>query len=127
VGLQILCGVYPEEAAEGVVYETPSSPRADFHALARQKECQMIEGHVLLDHVHMCIAIPPKHPLASVIGFLEGKSAIALAELCGKERNFRASISGPAGMPCPRSDLSCSKSASTSANEKPRIGTDGPF
>jgi putative transposase len=60
-----------------------------FHALARQKECQIIEGHVMPDHVHMCIAIPPKHPVASVIGFLKGKSAIAVArELCGRERNF---------------------------------------
>ena len=40
------------------------------------------------DHVHMCIAIPPKHPVASVIGFLKGKSAIAIARLSGKERNF---------------------------------------
>jgi putative transposase len=59
-----------------------------FHALARQKECQIIEGHLMPDHVHMCIAIPPKHPVASVIGFLKGKSAIAIARLCGKERNF---------------------------------------
>src|SRR5437870_10904059 len=59
-----------------------------FHALARQKECQIIEGHLMPDHVHMCIAIPPKHPVASVIGFLKGKSAIAVARLRGKERNF---------------------------------------
>ena len=61
---------------------------AIFQALARQKECQILEGHLLLDHVPMCIAIPPKHPVASVIGFLKGKSAIAIARLCGKERNF---------------------------------------
>ena len=43
----------------------------------------------MLDHVHICIAIPPKYPVASVIGFLKGKSAIAIArELCGRERNF---------------------------------------
>ena len=59
-----------------------------FHALARQKECQIIEGHLLPDHVHMCMAIPPKYPVASAIGFLKGKSAIAMARLCGKERNF---------------------------------------
>jgi putative transposase len=60
-----------------------------FHALARQKECQILEGHVMPDHVHMCIAIPPKFPVSSVIGFLKGKSAIAVArELCGRERNF---------------------------------------
>ena len=59
-----------------------------FHALAKQKECQIVEGHLMADHVHMCIAIPPKHPIASVIGFLKGKSAIAIARLGGKERNF---------------------------------------
>ena len=59
-----------------------------FHALARQKECQILEGHFMPDYVHMCIAIPPKPPVASVIGFLKGKSAIAVARLCGKERNF---------------------------------------
>ena len=56
--------------------------------MAKQKECQIIEGHLMPDHVHMCIAIPPKHAVASVIGFLKGKSAIAAARLCGKERNF---------------------------------------
>ena len=40
------------------------------------------------DPVHMCIALPPKHPAASVIGLLKGKSAIAMAKLRGKERNF---------------------------------------
>jgi putative transposase len=61
---------------------------AIFHALARQKECEIVEGHLLPDHVHMCITIPPKYPVASVIGFLKGKSAIAVARLNGKERNF---------------------------------------
>ena len=60
-----------------------------FHELARQKECQIIEGHLLPDHVHMCIAIPPKHAVSSVIGFLKGKSAIAIARrFKGKQRNF---------------------------------------
>ena len=39
-----------------------------FHSRARQKECQILEGHLMPDHVHMCIAIPPQHPVASVIG-----------------------------------------------------------
>ncbi len=60
-----------------------------FHELARQKECQILEGHLMTDHVHMCIAIPPKHSVASVIGFLKGKSAIAIArQFGGKQRNF---------------------------------------
>lgn len=62
---------------------------AIFHALARQKECQILEGHVMPDHVHMCLAIPPKYAVAQVIGFLKGKSAIAIArQFGGKERNF---------------------------------------
>ena len=59
-----------------------------FHELARQKECRILEGHLVADHVHMCIEIPPKHAVASVIGFIKGKSAIAVARLQGKERNF---------------------------------------
>jgi putative transposase len=60
-----------------------------FLALAQQKEFRILEGHLLPDHVHMCIAIPPKHPVASGIGFLKGKSAIAVArEFGGKDRNF---------------------------------------
>jgi putative transposase len=58
-----------------------------FHALAKQKECQIVEGHWMPHHVPMCIAIPPKHPVASVIGFWKGKSAIAIARLSGRERN----------------------------------------
>ncbi len=61
---------------------------AIFHALARQKECRILEGHLMPDPVHICIEIPPKHAVASVIGFLKGKSAIALARQCnGRERN----------------------------------------
>ena len=60
-----------------------------FHELARQKECRMIEGHLMPDHVHMCIEIPPKYAVASVVGFLKGKSAIAIVrQFSGKQRNF---------------------------------------
>ncbi|MEL7524036.1 MAG: IS200/IS605 family transposase [Cyanobacteria bacterium J06553_1] len=60
-----------------------------FHELARQKECRIVEGHLMPDHVHMCIEIPPKYSVASVIGFMKGKSAIAIArKYKGKQRNF---------------------------------------
>jgi putative transposase len=59
-----------------------------FHELARQKECRIIEGHLMADHVHMCIEIPPKYQVSGVIGFHKGKSAIAIARMQGKERNF---------------------------------------
>ena len=57
--------------------------------LARQKQCQVIEGHLMPDHVHMVMAVPPKYAVASVIGFIKGKSAIAIArQFGGRERNF---------------------------------------
>lgn len=60
-----------------------------FHALALQKECRILQGHLMSDHVHMLIEVPPKHKVSEVVGFLKGKSAIAIArEFGGKERNF---------------------------------------
>ena len=60
-----------------------------FHELARQKECRIVEGYLMRAHVHMCIEIPPKHAVSSVVGFLKGKSAIAIArQFSGKQRNF---------------------------------------
>ena len=78
----------PKRRRKAIFGQTRRQLGQIFHALARQKECQIVEGHLMPDHVHMCIAIPPKHPVFSVIGFLKGKSAIAIARLCGKERNF---------------------------------------
>ena len=60
-----------------------------FHELARQKECTIVEGHLMPDHVHMCIEIPPKHAVASIVGYLKGKSAITIARTFGnRDRNF---------------------------------------
>src|SRR5262252_3090131 len=73
-----------------------------FHALAQQKECQILEGHSMPDHVHMCIAIPSKHPVASVIRFLKGKSAHCHRTDVREGEEF--SISGHVGMQCPPSE-----------------------
>ena len=60
-----------------------------FHQLARQKESAIEEGHLLPDHVHMLIAIPPKYAVSQVIGFIKGKSAIHVARVYGeRRRNF---------------------------------------
>ena len=60
-----------------------------FRKLAERKESQIEEGHLLPDHVHMLIAIPPKYAVSQVIGFIKGKSAIHLARVYGeRKRNF---------------------------------------
>ena len=60
-----------------------------FRNLAAQKESRIEEGHLMPDHVHMLIAIPPKYAVSQVIGFIKGKSAIHLARVYGERKgNF---------------------------------------
>ncbi len=60
-----------------------------FHQLAKQQESRIEEGHLLSDHVHMMIAIPPKYAVSQVIGYMKGKSAIHVARVYGeRKRNF---------------------------------------
>lgn len=59
-----------------------------FRELAQQKGCTIVEGHTMPDHVHMCIMIPPKYAVASIVGFIKGKSAIWAARRMGRDRNF---------------------------------------
>jgi REP-associated tyrosine transposase len=49
-----------------------------FQQLCRQKNIGLVEGHVMLDHVHMVLSIPPKYSVAMVVGYLKGKSAIQI-------------------------------------------------
>jgi putative transposase len=57
--------------------------------LSRQKESTVVEGHLMPDHVHMVVSIPPKYPVAQVVGFIKGKSAIHIARtFSGYKRNF---------------------------------------
>jgi REP-associated tyrosine transposase len=60
-----------------------------FRRLAEQKESRIEEGHLMSDHVHMMISIPPKYSVAQVVGYIKGKSAIHLARVYGeRKRNF---------------------------------------
>ena len=60
-----------------------------FRKLALQKGSRVEEGHLMLDHVHMMISIPPKYAVSQVVGFIKGKSAIHLARTYGeRKRNF---------------------------------------
>jgi putative transposase len=60
-----------------------------FRKLAQQKESRIEEGHLMSDHVHMLISIPPKYAVSQVVGFIKGKSAIYLARVYGeRKRSF---------------------------------------
>ena len=60
-----------------------------FRNLAERKESRIEEGHLMSDHVHMMISIPPKYAVSQVVGYIKGKSAIHLARVYGeRKRNF---------------------------------------
>ena len=60
-----------------------------FRDLAQRQESEIIEGHLMADHVHMLISIPPKHSVSSLMGFMKGKSAIHIARVyAGRRRNY---------------------------------------
>jgi putative transposase len=60
-----------------------------FRKLAEQKESRVEQGHLLPDHVHILMSVPPKYSVSQVVGFIKGKSAIHLARVYGeKKRNF---------------------------------------
>jgi putative transposase len=60
-----------------------------FHRLARERESKILEGHLCPDHVHMLIEIPPKYSVAQVVGYIKGKSAIAIArQFVGRQKKL---------------------------------------
>ncbi len=60
-----------------------------FRDLAEQKESRVEEGHLLPDHVHMLLSIPPKYAVSAVVGFIKGKSAIHIARVfVGRKQSF---------------------------------------
>ena len=60
-----------------------------FRELALHKESRVIKGHLVGDHVHMLLSIPPKYAVSQVVGYIKGKSAIHIARTyAGCRRNF---------------------------------------
>lgn len=60
-----------------------------FKNLAKNRESEILEGHMMSDHVHMLISIPPKYSVAQVFGYIKGKSAIHIARnYLGHRKNF---------------------------------------
>jgi putative transposase len=73
-------------------------PGEIFHDLASQKESKIVEGHLMSDHVHICIRISPKYAVSNVTGYIKGKNAIQIVGNLGDGRETsQARISGPEG------------------------------
>jgi len=64
-----------------------------FRELAKRMDSAVVEGHLMSDHVHICLSIPPKYSVSNVVGYIKGKSAIAIArQFGGRERNFTGEV-----------------------------------
>lgn len=64
-----------------------------FRELAKHKESEVVEGHLMPDHVHMCLSVPPKYSVSHVVGYIKGKSAITIARrFGGRARNFTGEV-----------------------------------
>jgi len=75
-----------EPVAREMVLQIPRGVHAE---VPKRAGVELVEGHALADHVHLCLSIPPKYSVANTIGFLKGKSAIPIhREYVGKKRNF---------------------------------------
>ncbi len=62
---------------------------AILHQLAKQRGVEVLEGYLMRDHVHMCLSIPPKYAVSNIVGYMKGKSAIAIArQFKERQRNF---------------------------------------
>jgi putative transposase len=64
--------------------------RTILQKLCKYKEVEIIEGTLCIDHVHMCLAIPPKYAVSTIVGYLKGKSAMIMFEKYSRlKRNFK--------------------------------------
>ena len=86
-------GVYPEETEEANIRRAAPDLGAIFRELAKHKEVDVVEGHLMPDHVHMCLSIPPKYAVSNVVGYIKGKSVITIArKYGGRARNFTGEV-----------------------------------
>jgi putative transposase len=60
------------------------------HRLCKYKGIEVVEGTLCIDHIHLCLSIPPKYSVATIVGYLKGKSAMIMFEQYSRlKRNFK--------------------------------------
>lgn len=62
--------------------------RSEIKRLAESRKCKIPEGHLMSDHIHILIAIPPKYSVSQVVGYIKGKSAIYVARRYGGREKY---------------------------------------
>jgi len=89
MGMQIPHRVDTEISQEKVVWRIGARTGTSAAGIGAAQRSEIVEGRMLPDHVHILIAIPPKHAVSQVVGYIKGKSAIHIARTwMGRKRNF---------------------------------------
>jgi putative transposase len=86
MGVQIPRGFHSKCSRKTLYKELRQHLGDVFWRLAERKQCRIEEGHLMQDHVHMMVSIPPKYAVSEVVGFTKGKSAIHLARMYGERK-----------------------------------------
>jgi len=98
VGTASIMGLYPEVSSESAPHELRGIWRS-LSRVSRAKGMSIEEGHLMGDHVHMLLSIPPKYSVAQVVGFIKGKAAIHIARtFMGRRKNYTGHHFGLGGM-----------------------------
>lgn len=88
-----------QEVSERNLREITGVLREIFRRLYEYKGIEVVEGSLCIDHIHMCLAIPPKYSVSAVVGYLKGKSAMVVFERYSKLRkNFKGHSYWPVGI-----------------------------
>lgn len=99
--------------------------RKSLAAFVGQEHLRWREGHLMPDHVHMLLMIPPKHAVSQVMGFINGKRAIHIARVHAERRICRPAFFGRGGVTgCPRlarTRLPCVKLSGTRKKKDQRL------
>ena len=66
---------YRKKAIYGVLRKEIGGNLKD---LCGQFGVELVEGHAMSDHIHLCLSIPPKYSVSYTVGFLKGKSAVRI-------------------------------------------------
>ena len=80
--------VFTPKDRRKVIYNQLRSDLGEiFRKLCRCKGIEIIEGHLMPDHVHMLLAIPPKYSVSSVMGYVKGKTSLMVFDRHANMRN----------------------------------------
>ncbi len=88
VGVQVPRADYTQVPPESLLRGLRWQIVPIFRDLCRQRGIELVEGHAMPDHIHLCLSIPPKYSVAYTIGFLKGKSAVRIHRELLQERRM---------------------------------------